>query len=226
MKESGQMCGAFDVQFAKFKASIADALDVEQIENRGIRVPASMIQIVRDDKERGREVIDAKWWLMLGADAKPNYKYATFNSRYDKLYSSRLTKGLFKNNRCIIPATGIIEGQDKKYHYIKDAADQGLALGGIYKMYQYGDEIHTTASIITCPGNPKWEDIHRKSVPLMLDPEDTDTLNAWLDPTMTDSDAFSDLLTNELRFDMVATKTVGARDLTPDGKPIPIPSDQ
>ncbi|WP_395378053.1 SOS response-associated peptidase family protein [Marinicella sp. W31] len=219
------MCGAFDIQFEKFTASIADALDVEQFENRGIRVPASMIQIVRDDKERGREVVDAKWWLMLGADAKPNYKYATFNSRYDKLYSSRLTKGLFKTSRCIIPATGVIEGQNKIYHHIIDAKNRGLALGGIYKTYCYDDEIQTTASIITCPGNPKWEDIHKKSVPLMLDPNDKDTLNAWLDPTMTDSEAFSDLLTNEIRFDLVATKTVGARDLTPDSEPIYIEAD-
>ncbi|MFK8013416.1 MAG: SOS response-associated peptidase family protein, partial [Marinicellaceae bacterium] len=112
------MCGAYVAINNPFVKSVTKALQVSEIETRNIRVPASQIQIVHENQS-GRQLSDAKWWLLLNADGKPNYKYATFNSRWDKLYSSRLTKGLFKTSRCIIPASGIIEGQNKKYHYIQ-----------------------------------------------------------------------------------------------------------
>ena len=52
---------------------MTEILKVNEIETRGIRVPASNIQIIRESNHR--EVLDAKWWLMLQADGKPNYKY-------------------------------------------------------------------------------------------------------------------------------------------------------
>ena len=182
-----------------------------------------MIQIVTEDKN-DRYLEDARWWLLLGSDGKPNYKYSTFNSRYDKLFSSSLTKGAFRTSRCLIPASGFIEGQDKKYHHI--TSERGaLVMGGIYKQYQVGDEVLTTASVITCPGNPKMENIHRNSIPLLLDVDDESLIDRWLDPTMTDSEAFRDLLTNKINFNLVATPTVGARNLEPRGEPIFIEAD-
>lgn len=206
------MCGAYVAINNPFVKSVTKALQVSEIETRNIRVPASQIQIVHENQS-GRQLSDAKWWLLLNADGKPNYKYATFNSRWDKLYSSRLTKGLFKTSRCIIPASGIIEGQNKKYHYIQ-GKNNGLALGGIYKTYQIDNEIIKTASIITCPGNPQLEDIHKKSIPLMLDPNDTNLIDAWLSPNFNESEAFSYLLTNAINQDLVANKIAGARDLS------------
>jgi putative SOS response-associated peptidase YedK len=217
------MCGAYNVINNPFVKSMTEMLKVAEVESRGIRVPASTIQIIRNTDQR--ELVDAKWWLMLQADGKPNYKYATFNSRYDKLYSSRLTKGLFRQSRCIIPASGIIEGQDKKYHHIK-AKDKALALGGIYKTYLINDEEITTASIITCPGNPKLESIHKKSIPLMLNYEDSDFIDAWLDPEMQNSEAFSYLLNNQINHDLIATPTVGARNLEARSEPILINADK
>ena len=89
------VCGAFDTINNPFTNSITEALAVSEVETRGIRAPASMIQIVTED-ENDRYLEDARWWLLLGKDGKPNYKYSTFNSRYDKLYTSPLTKELFK----------------------------------------------------------------------------------------------------------------------------------
>ena len=187
-----------------------------------------MIEIIKEDAN-GRDLVDAKWWLLMGKDGKPDYRYATFNSRYDKLYSSRLTKGPFKTSRCIIPASGIIEGQGPKngryYHYIY-SEEKALALGGIYKTYQFGDETLTTASIITCPGNPKLEHIHAKSIPLMLDYEDTSLIDMWLDSTLNDSEAFRHLLTNTLHQDLTAVPINGARDLEPRGEAIDIAADE
>ncbi len=218
------MCGAFETINNPFVNSITEALDVPEVETRGIRTPASSIQIVTEGRN-DRYLEDAKWWLLLGDDGKPNYKYATFNSRYDKLYSSRLTMMAFRKSRCIIPVSGIIEGQDKKYHHI--TSERGaLALGGIYKEYHVDGEIITTASVITCPGNPKLEDIHRSSIPLMLDPDDNDLIDMWLDPTMQHSESFDHLLNNKINFNLVATPTVGARNLEPRGDHIYIEADR
>lgn len=212
------MCGAYFVEKDPFIDAMMEELNVYGIESRPIRAPASSIQIVTEIHD-DRTLIDAKWWLLLNKDGKPNYKYATFNSRYDKLYSSNLTKGLFKRSRCIIPASGIIEGQNKKYHAIR-GKDKALALGGICKHYNIDDEWITTVSIITCPGNPQLEDIHKKSIPLMLDSSDKELINMWLDNSFHDSEAFKHLLTNNIIQDLIATPIVGARNLEPRGSEI------
>ncbi len=212
------MCGAYAAINNPFVNTLTTSLNVTKVETRNIRVPASTIQIVHEN-EFGRNLVDAKWWLMLNADGRPNYKYATFNSRSDKLFSSRLTKGLFKTSRCIIPAAGIIEGQNKKYHYIQ-GKDKAIALGGIYKSYHLANETITTASIITCPGNPQLEGIHAKSIPLMLDANDKDLINAWLNPDFKDSLAFEYLLNNKINQDLLATPIQGARNLKSNGSNI------
>lgn len=210
------MCGAFLITRNPATDALAEALTVGLVESRGIRTPASMIQIVTED-EHDRYLEDAKWWLLLDKNGKPNYQYATFNSRSDKLFSSQLTKPAFKTSRCLIPADGIIEGQNKKYHFI--TSERGsLLLGGIYKQYQIDNEIITTASIITCPGNPKLKNIHRKSIPLMIDVEDHQLIDMWLDPGITEPETFRPLLTNKINFDLVATPTVSARILEPRDK--------
>lgn len=218
------MCGAYAAINNPFVGQLTEMLGVTEIESRGIRVPASNIQIIYE-KDQVRRLMDAKWWLMLDASGKPNYQYATFNSRSDKLFSSRLTKGLFKTSRCIIPASGFIEGQDKKYHFIENPK-AALALGGIYKHYHINGEIITTASIITCPGgNPKFDAIHNNSIPLMLDYRDENLINGWLDNSMTHAEAFSDLLTHRIKLNLLATPIKAARDLTATNQAIKIKSD-
>ena len=123
--------------------------------------------------------------------------------------------------RCIIPASGIIEGQDKKYRYIQ-GKNKALAMGGIYKTYQIGDEVIKTASIVTCAGNPQLENFHKKSIPLILDVNDTNLIDAWLSPDFTESQAFSYLLTNSITQDLIANPIIGARDLSMTGEGIPI----
>ena len=96
------MCGAFFVENNQRTQKLTEALGVSEMDSRGIRVPASMVQIVTEPEIDQRRLEDAKWWLLLDKTGKPNYQYATFKSRSDKFYSSRLTKILFKSARCIL----------------------------------------------------------------------------------------------------------------------------
>lgn len=218
------MCGAFFVENNQGMQKLTAALGVSELDTRGIRVPASMVQIVTEPELNKRQLEEAQWWLLLDKSGKPNYQYATFNSRSDKLFSSRLTKNLMKTSRCVLPASGVIEGQDKQYHSLTTEAD-AVALGGLYKRYQIGDEQVTTTSVITCPPNPKLNGIHNKSTPLMLDWQDEVLINMWLDPSLTDSEVFRHVLTGELMMPITATPIQGARDLAARGEAVNLTSD-
>ena len=209
------MCGAFHLVKETKSLDLMAYLGTPEFSGKGMCVPASEIEIVLENSQ-GRECRKARWWLLLGKDGKPNYQYATFNSRSDKLGSSFLTKKPFKTSRCIIPASAVIEGQNKKYHTVSRAG-QALALGGLYKTYEIGNELITTASVITCPGNPKWADFHAKSTPLMLDTSDDDLIDMWLDPSLHQTEAFNEALSGRLFFDLEVTPITAARDLTATG---------
>ena len=222
------MCGAYNVINSPFTDKLANQLGIDEpIETRGIRVPASSIQIINESSEGTRQLVDAKWWLLLkniDGELKADYKWKTFNSKSARLRESRLTKKPYRESRCIIPATGFIEGQDKKYHYLQPEG-QAIAFGGLFKEWYVNDEVHYSASIITLGGNPKLEDIHQKSLPLMLPLDQPDTLNAWLDRSFTEIDAFNDLLEPTLRTTVEVTKLHGARDLRPAEPPFIIDAD-
>lgn len=217
------MCGAYTTISNPFVGDLQEMLEIFAMEDRGIRLPASLIQVVAQSGKR--KLVDATWWLMLKPDGKAHYQYSTFNSRSDKLFTSPLTKSLFKSSRCIIPATGFIEGQNKKYHLL-ERPHSALAMGGICKTYRINGQQVMSASIITCPGgNPKLDDIHKKSVPLIIDHNNQDLINMWLSPEVTDGHAFDDLLSNSLSVDLMATPIARARDLTPIDTPKEISAD-
>lgn len=223
------MCGAYNVINNPFTTKLANQLGVDDaIETRNLRVPASNIQIITQSPSGTRQLVDAKWWLLLknhDGELKADYKWKTFNSKSARLRTSRLTKGLFIKSRCIIPASGFVEGQDKKvYHYLEPEG-QAIAFGGLYKQWFIGDDVYHSASIITLGGNPKLENIHRQSLPLMLNPEDSSTIDAWLDPEFQNIDAFNDLLEPTIRTPLIASKLAGARDLTPVEPSFVIPAD-
>ncbi len=217
------MCGAFHLVKETKSLALMGFLGTSDFEGKGLCLPASNIEIILETKQ-GRECRKAKWWLLLGKDGKPNYQYATFNSRSDKLGSSFLTKKPFKTSRCVIPASAVIEGQNKKYHQVS-ASDRTLALGGLYKEYEVEGKVLTSASIITGPGNPKWVSFHAKSTPLILDPNDSDLIDMWLDPGFQQVEAFDSLLTGRIPFDLSVTPMASARDMTATGDTFICPAD-
>lgn len=171
--------------------------------------PASTISIVRQDKH-GRHVTDALWWLLLERNQqqlKANYKYASFNSRSDKLnQSSAIAYKPYRNSRCIIPANSFVEGQNKHYYHLSPV-DRAIAFGGIYKSWLNevtGDLLYST-SIITLPGHPKFEHIHKKSLPLMLPLDNAPLIDAWLDPDFSHVSSFDHFLQPSLHLSFNAT---------------------
>jgi putative SOS response-associated peptidase YedK len=206
------MCGRFNVIDSLQVRALLSSLGVEF--SSGFRfapdiAPASLISIVRQSGEQ-RLFSDAIWWLILDpATLKPS-RYTSFNSRADKLNDAKsFGYRLFRQSRCIIPASAFIEGlgDGKTYHRIA-LPDSAIAFGGLYKEWLNKETGETvlSASIITLPPPPdeQWLAIHPKSMPLML-ANDDDIFNRWLDPTMTDAEQFSSLLRPGLQDTLLVT---------------------
>ncbi|MGE4630239.1 MAG: SOS response-associated peptidase family protein, partial [Pseudohongiellaceae bacterium] len=84
-----------------------------------------------------------------------------------------------------------------------------IAFGGLYKEYfkRETGEIVYSASIITLPPLvPQWNEIHPNSMPLMLDFEDEELADKWLDPNFHEVEEFKSLLVNHVQKDMVITR--------------------
>jgi putative SOS response-associated peptidase YedK len=171
--------------------------------------PASTVSIIKQDKDQ-RMFADATWWLLMEKNnegLKANYKYASFNSRSDKLNnSSAIAYHPYRETRCIIPASSFVEGQDKHYYHLKPE-NTAIAFGGLYKTWlddKTGKFVHST-SIITLPGHPKFEHIHKKSLPLMLPLDNKPLIDAWLDPEFQQVNSFIPFLKPVLHADFHAT---------------------
>lgn len=199
------MCGRYNLIDSP---EVQQLLQQLQITGGAVRhaadiAPGARISIVR---QVAQEVIisDATWWLLLKRDSlKPDYRYASFNTRSDKLDRPG-TAGYvpFRESRCIIPASAFVEGLGDKRTYFRIALrDQAIAFGGLYRSYLNPEtgESALGASIITLPPLPQWQHIHPKSMPLMLPLDQPALLQAWLDPQVNDVTRFSDVLQPALR---------------------------
>lgn len=178
---------------------------------QGDIAPGSHIVIIHETAGE-RRVSEAIWWLFLDPESlKPNYKYASFNSRSDKLDNKRgISYRPYRESRCIIPASAFVEGLgDKKTYHMIELADSAIAFGGLYKAHlnQATGEMVYSASIITLPPlSPQWDAIHPKSMPLMLDFENKALVDKWLDPEFHDVEEFAELLQPKVQKTMKVTR--------------------
>jgi putative SOS response-associated peptidase YedK len=207
------VCGRFNVIDSPEIQWLCASLGISLTARHASRdiAPGGKIAIVH---ELGGErvVSDAIWWLLLDHQTlKPNYKYASFNSRSDKLHSKRgIAYTPYRQSRCVIPASAFVEGlSDKKTYHKIELEGSAIAFGGLYKQHLNREtgEIVFSASIITLPPlTPQWDEIHPKSMPLMLDFEDAALIARWLDPDNEDVEAFGQLLEPSVGKPMVVTR--------------------
>lgn len=154
----------------------------------------------------------AIWWLLLeesDTGFKPS-KYTSFNTRYDKLNVPR-SAGYqpFRESRCLIPATGFgeteFENKKPKYYYDFEALEgEVIFFGGLYKewIHPMTGKCVLSCSIITLPPHEKLSQFHNKAMPLIL-PQSDNTVDMWLDPKLTNTDIFTDLLKPNLPQDLL-----------------------
>lgn len=210
------MCGRFnlidspEIQWLFETIGIILHESIEEFASGDI-APGSRIAIIHEINGE-RRLSEAIWWLLLDQESlKPNYKYASFNSRSDKLHNKRgISYKPYRESRCIIPASAFVEGLgDKKTYHMIELENSAIAFGGLYKEYlnQQTGEVVYSASIITLPPlSPQWDEIHPKSMPLILDFENKELVDKWLDPKFTNVEEFEELLQPKIQKTMKVTR--------------------
>ncbi len=225
------MCGRLNVTDDPFLAALMAELGLStagMIFSNDI-APGGQLSIVRQAGQQ-RIVCDATWWLLLDNHTlKPNYRYASFNSRYDKLNIPRSAAyAPYRQRRCIIPASGFVEGLgDKKSYFQLQPVAGAIGFGGIYNEWldrESGTLIYS-ASVITLPPHPKLKDIHPKSMPLMLPCSDQPLIDDWLNPDCHDIERFQSLLDPALRESQRVTPIDRPGTRRAVGEPFMIPAD-
>lgn len=198
------MCGRYNLNDTQQVRHLLSQLGVadQQIRFSADISPAAHISIVRQLGSQ-RVISTAIWWLMLDPETGKPTKYTSFNSRSDKLNSTRsIACKPYRETRCIIPASAFIEGlgDSKTYHKI-ELEGQAIAFGGLYREWcsKETGEIVIGASIITLGRLVQWQNIHPDSMPLILPVDQTEVINAWLAPDVNDVERFEPLLEPGIR---------------------------
>lgn len=222
------MCGVFNVTDNPFVRTLMAGLGnpLYPQDNLNVRPMTPMEYVYQDDG--GRHLIEGIWSVLIEHNPNTgNYRQiksaqgkplSTFNAASRNLRTSRLWKPLFKSKRAIIPISGFHEWSmwnDKKTcFHIVPADDSAIAMGGLYDFRGVEGEAVPVAASITLAPHEKFMHIHKKSIPLMLQPEDYDM---WLDPEFTDTEAFEDLLEPKIKFDWKVTPVDSPKTLNPIG---------
>jgi putative SOS response-associated peptidase YedK len=185
------MCGRYDNLIARdayrglFRAK---RLPKSNFPLRYNIAPTDEIPIVRIDPRDGeREVAMARWGLIpFWMKEKP--KVPHINARAETVDRLPLFREAFAKRRCLIPATGFYEWQqrqDGKQPYRFHRKDlEPFAFAGIWEFARLGGEEILSTAIIVGEANPLVGAIHDR-MPVMLMSEDYDR---WLAPTASVSD--------------------------------------
>lgn len=154
------MCGRFNLIDGPDVRALMASLGMplyrqDELRFSGDIAPGSTISIIRHDST-DLVVADATWWLMLVPKTlKPDHRYASFNTRSDKLHTPRsLGYKPYRESRCIIPASAFIEGAgDKRTYHKIHFESHAIAFGGLYREWVHKEtgEVACSASIITLP---------------------------------------------------------------------------
>lgn len=159
----------------------------------------------------GPRLLGATWWLATKPDGSPDPKYASFNSKAGKLMTSPMHTRPPRSIRSVVPASGFCEWQpvfkggltytslpgvtagmklppviQKKQFLIEQQDTPLMLLGSVSKLrVDLDGQPRVNTSVITLPPHDGFLDIHHKSFPLVLNP---DELEAWLDPAIPHSE--------------------------------------
>ncbi|MFQ5470139.1 MAG: SOS response-associated peptidase family protein [Gammaproteobacteria bacterium] len=229
------MCGRFNIVDSPAVHELCHLLDID-INNWPIRfsddiTPTNLISIIREESGQ-RRIDNAIWWLLLEYTEtgwSPNSRYATFNTRHDKLNNPRsVGYKAYRESRCIIPASCFVEGlKGTKKYFLLEPVDHSLAFGGLYRTWldEKTGELAYSASIITLPPHPKLKGIHDKSSPLILDINNHKLVNNWLSGEIQTISLFDPILIPKLKTKLKVTPIDRPSKKNPIGETFMIDAD-
>ena len=143
--------------------------------------PGATILIVTGDPS-GRHMVPAIWGFTSSGRAP------LFNARAETVDTLPSFRDAFRQNRCLVPASGFYEWRpsDRQPFYFERVDGLPLAFAGIWK--RIGDHLETT--VITTTPNRDMTGIHDR-MPVIISP---DRWNGWLSQDPLPSDHRESLL--------------------------------
>lgn len=242
----GNVIDSPDAQAAYALAMIRTGASFEDIKKAcklvfNIRPTGRLPTIIQKHPAQKEIQVDATWWLKLKLEQdefKPDNQYNSFCCRSQKILSSPTHKMAPASFRSIVIAEGFHEWQpifkgnrlysdltetEKKQlpdivarqcFFVRPASGYPVLLAALTKQWQ--SQQYSTG-IITLPPHPAFIDIHYKSFPLVLLPNE---LDSWLNP-QNPTDNFRHLFDlNKLRYDWLAIPVQGPSENEMMGKPV------
>ena len=174
----------------------------------------------------GPDLFPALWWLALDQHSlKPLYRWKSFNCKASRIFEAKIHRIAPRSYRAVVLARGFFEWQPfyeggrvfsqlsaneqadppkplHKRRILISQPDQVMLLAALCKHWldDNGQPLVSTG-IITLPPHREFLDIHHRSYPLVLAPEE---LADWLDPAIKTATFQSLLASTEIRFPTTA----------------------
>ena len=156
--------------------------------------PRNHIPVIRADPDGTLELTDMQWWLLPFWSELPRIKYSTFNARVESVATSSSFREPFKRRRCLIPARGWFEWQDrpegKQPWFFHSAKDGLLAFAGIWDAWKRDGTIIESCAIIVGDPDSTVRAVHDRQ-PFVIAQEDQ---SVWLSPSLIDTGKIIELL--------------------------------
>ena len=199
------MCGRYslsaDPALLRARFPVGERLEIRPRYNVA---PGDDILTVTTDREGAPRGVMLRWGLVPPFVAEPGPSGRMINARAESAAEKPAFRGAFTRFRCLIPADGFYEWQDRVAHHIGRRDGAPFAFAGLWSVWHRGapEEIRS-ATILTTAANPAIAPLHDR-MPVILTP---DAEAAWLDPG-TPAPVLHELL-GGLEAGMTAVRAVG-----------------
>jgi putative SOS response-associated peptidase YedK len=172
------MCGRFSILNNKTSLEKHFALnDSDEFINSYNVTPSDKIPVIRL-YEGERQLVNCQWGF-IPHWAKDD-KFKPINAKAETLDEKPFFRSAFKNNRCLIPASGFYEWKGQKGNkqpwYIRLQDSELFAFAGLWDHWQNENKDIDSCTIITTNANAVMASIHQR-MPVILDPGQYDI---WL----------------------------------------------
>jgi putative SOS response-associated peptidase YedK len=129
----------------------------------------------------GNTIVPMRWGLLPRWAKDERTGQHTTNARAETLAEKPMFRGLLKNYRCLVPASGFYEwkknGQRKVPYYFRPRESRYCAFAGLYDLWRDPQGLdHATYTIITTGANELVAPVHDR-MPVILKKEDEER---WL----------------------------------------------
>ena len=167
--------------------------------------PTQNVLTCRANRDARAEITLMRWGLIPSWSKGESSKFVMINARAETITERPAYRTAFRFRRCLIPADGFYEWQrvagGTQPFYIALGSHQPLMFAGLWERWRGSEgKSITSCAIITTEANETLKSIHHR-MPVLLD---DDQFEAWLDPTLTDSDELVGMLNPYTRAPMLA----------------------